>query len=385
MTDIRIPASIDQRAAEHLEEGTLIDFVLESIRGYGLRAEIRDVDAKTFVVPITDILVSSQPSQYWHWKVAVDTVTPSYTIYVQLFGGDSLTYIGKVNSLGALLAILLSGVDFDPPSDVVRYPIPKGEGTNVPITKLQREVGEAHNALDLKGVSMYLVRALSNVGIGTNLEGDCVRVLRYNRDYYANNSVIYKITPRMENSEISFIISKPCYDQPPWDLTVGKVTGITAVVALASSGAQFYGDLGPSFTDKGDTLYMDSVEDKSTEAYDEAKYQGNCLPICTRIANVLRDMGYSAVVKQYYQDVLLPEGGTVTTYTNTYQVLIREGGTATTIYTITALLKGYEELGFDIHYHPVGGGAVISLGEVSTVALVVAVVCTGIDFKEQAA
>lgn len=362
MTDIRIPASIDQRAADHLEEGTLIDFVLEYIRECGLTAEVRDGEAIALAVPVIDILVSSQPPRDWHWKVAVDTVAPGYTIYVQLFGGDHLTYIGEVNSFGALLAILLSGVDFDLPGYVMRFSQVKKGGVREimeysSISYLEQELAEAYSKGGCKSANYYI---------------------RATVPHYSSVVVMAR------DEDLTFIATVSMYDDKkdtPWDLSLGKVKGIAALIALRYTDVGFYGDLGPSFTDKDDTLYMDDVEGKSTEAYDEAKYQGNCLPICTRIANVLRGMGYSAVVGQYYQHVLLPEGATTTVYTNTHQVLIREGGTTT--FTITALVKGHEEVGFDIHYHPPGGGTVISLGEVTTVALVVAVVCTGIDFKEQ--
>lgn len=349
MTDIRIPASIDQRAAEHLEEGTLIDFVLESIREYGLTAEVRDGKAIALAVPVVDILISSQPPLDWHWKVAVDSTVPSYTIYVQLFGGDHLTYIGKVNSLGALLAILLSGVDFDLPRYVMRFSqVKKGGVREVmeysSISQLERELGEAYSKDGRKGANYYI---------------------RSTVPHYSSVVVMAR------DEDLAFIATVSMYDDrkdTPWDLSLGKVDGVAALIALRYTDVRFYGDLGPSFTDKDDTLYIDNLEAKSTEAYDEAKYQGNCLPICTRIANVLRDMGYSAVVKKGEQ---YPK------------VLVRECSTTKTTYSITPLVKGCEKVSFDIDYYPPGGGDVVFLGEVSTVALVVAVVCTGIDFKGQ--
>lgn len=225
MTDIKIPASIDQQAALLLEEcgcwderneaGSLVGFIVLTMREVGLEAELRKEDEYAVLgknVAFVDIQVRIPGEHRYRWVVSVSKHMdgdPTYTIRPHL---DS--ELGVVTRFSAVLAIVCSGL------------------TYIDIRALQNCAAKAYadgdcHALDIADTFTYL----GYLGFGVHVEDGEF----YHIEVSKGGTVTYVVIP-LSNKDYGVYYKAT-------NLYLGSVNSIAAVVAIVCGGVTFYDDV----------------------------------------------------------------------------------------------------------------------------------------------
>lgn len=372
MTAIKIPLSIDQRASECLEEyGTyhrwpdmrlndrcLIGYILKTIQDTlptaRVHVEWTAEDLSSLEVWVT---THNLDDPKWYWKIepraSVDTGC-RYSIEVVSTEWDTLTYIGTVDRLTTLLAVLCSGVDFffvpgaEVPDTIM---LMRAEGAGIirglNVQQVQETATETYNKVSgVRDLQSYIHSISGAIGSGGALNGKPSLIANGR-----SGNLIFHIELRLYD----IAIERP--------RSLGTADNIIAALIVAYGGVEYTGEIVSTFPQEGDGLDVHALEEAAAEAYLAASYDGNCLPICDYIADTFRGMGYGAVVNHGLD----------------CHVMVREvGGSKIRRYEITPLNKHYGVIAFDVDYLI---DEVLYLGQVTTVTAAIAIVCTCLSFR----
>lgn len=388
MTAIKIPLSIDQRANECLEEyGTyhrlpdlrlndrcLIGYILKTIQDTvpEVRVDTYDnnewtaEDLSSLEIHITTDGTDTEPK--WYWGIELQASIENgcrYSIHVYSIEWDNYTHIGTVDRLTTLLAILSSGVDFSL--------VPDKNGTRNTIMLMKAAETGIIKGLNVEQVQKATTETYNKVGGVLGLR-DYMSSLR---QAIGGDALNGKPELRFSNKEgkLIFFITLGMYDEgkdQPWDTWLGTADNIIAALIITCGGVGYSGKIAPTFP-QNDGLDVQTLEEAATDAYDAAKCNGNCLPICDYIADKFRGMGYGAVV-------LSSSPTAIPAVRERYHhVELREASSKTTRYKITPVNNHYSIINFDVEY--VSNDSTLYLGRVTTVTAVIAIVCTSLSFK----
>lgn len=379
MTGIKIPLSIDHRASECLEEyGTyhrwsdmtlndrcLIGYILKTIRD---TVPTTKVDAQDNAEWTAEDLSSLEiwvttcklEDPKWYWKVEPQANVETgcrYSIEVVSTEWDTITYIGTVDRLTTLLAILCSEVDFS---------FVPSEDTSPDTIMLMKARTGIIKGLNVDQVQKTAIETYKKVG-GTIDLRDYMSDLRQAIGSGALNGKpeLTISGKKSSGSELEFYINLRLYDtlkDRPWNTSLGTTNNIIAALIITCSGVEYSGEIAPTFP-KGEGLDVQTLEELATEAYNTAKLGDNYVPICDYIADTFRGMGYGVAVRQGLQ----------------YHVMVREAGSKATKYKVTPINKHYGIVDFDVNYYT--DDSTLYLGRVSSVTAVIAIVCTSLSFR----
>ena len=256
MTDIRIPALIDKQAAQHLEEygcwnewnevGSLVGFIVLTIREAGLEAELRENEDSILGrdVCFADIRVWPTRDSDWYWNVYVCLTTGKPVKYWvsarSKYDSDRSASLGIVGRLSAVLAIVCSGLSFTLPvtgEPIMHYTVRQAgavvQTTDINLGLLIEGEIKAHSKQDVLG---YLADTLSSMEIETKL--------RYQYVVVCKEDSSYLITP-MDNSDGEHLlgIEHQVIGGAANITSLGTVNYIAAVVAVVCGGVTFYDDV----------------------------------------------------------------------------------------------------------------------------------------------